>query len=100
VEHREPAGADEQEARRLLRRRLKEVAAHEVTGRPFYGRRLEKLTVLEVLAQAERDAEVRGLRSQRALRSSLRHLRAGVSDSTWSGQKPARRCRTRLRNAR
>src|SRR5688572_22437397 len=44
VEHREPGGKTEAEARRLLRQRLCEVAVHQTGLRPFQGPRQERMT--------------------------------------------------------
>ncbi|MEK6709125.1 MAG: site-specific integrase [Nitrospinota bacterium] len=76
VEHREPGGKTEPEARRLLKARLREIAVHKTGLRPFQGPRQERLTVDDLLQTLERDYEVRGKKSIRQLRSHNRHVRA------------------------
>jgi len=49
VEHREPGGKTEAEARKLLRQRLREVAVHKSGLRPFQGPKQERTTVDELL---------------------------------------------------
>jgi hypothetical protein len=76
VEMRESAGDTEAEARRLLRQRLREVAAHELGLRPFQGPQQERVTVEELLQGVERDYHIQKRKWQPQLRSHLRHIRA------------------------
>jgi integrase len=76
VEMRESAGDTEAEARRLLRQRLREVAAHELGLRPFQGPQQERVTVEDLLQDVERDYHIQKRRSLPQLRSHLRHIRA------------------------
>lgn len=79
VEHREAAGQTEAEAKKLLRRRMQEIAAHRLGARSFGGPRQERVTVDEILAGLERDYEIRGRRALPQLRSHLVHVRAFFS---------------------
>jgi integrase len=76
VEHREPAGKTEAEAKRLLKRRQQEIAVHRSGIRAFGGPQQEKVTVEEILTGLERDYEIRGRRALPQLRSHLVHVRA------------------------
>jgi integrase len=76
VEIREPGGKTEAEARRLLRQRRREVAAHEMGLRPFQGPSQERVTVEELLQGLERDYQIQKRRSLPQLRAHLRHIRA------------------------
>lgn len=75
VEHREPAGNTEAEARRLLRQRLREVAVHHSGLRPFQGPRQERVTVEDLLQALEREYQIRGWKSLPELRVHLRPIR-------------------------
>jgi integrase len=75
-EQREPAGSTEAEARKLLRQRLREVAAHTLGLRPFMGPRQERITVEELLRNYEQDCEVRGVKGLKPTHSHLKHVRA------------------------
>ncbi|MDI3467937.1 MAG: hypothetical protein OJF50_006758, partial [Nitrospira sp.] len=75
VEHREPGGATEKEARRKLKNRLEEVGAHRRLGIRFQGPRQERVTVEELLQNLERDYTIHGRKSLPQLRSHLRHVR-------------------------
>lgn len=76
VEHREPGGKTEAEARKLLRQRLRELAVHKSGLRPFQGPKQERTTVEELLRTLERDYEIRGRKGLPQLRSHLKHIRA------------------------
>jgi hypothetical protein len=76
VEMRESAGDTEAEARRLLRRWLWEVAAHELGLRPVQGPQQERVTIEELLQRLERDHHIQKRRWLSQLRSHLRHIRA------------------------
>jgi integrase len=75
VEMRESAGNTETEARRLMKRRQDELAAHRLGMRSFRGPQQERVTVLQLLAELERHYELRDLASLRRLRSHLKHIR-------------------------
>ena len=75
VEHREPGGATEKEARKKLKNRLEEVGAHRRLGIRFQGPRQERVTVEELLQNLERDYTIHGRKSLPQLRSHLRHVR-------------------------
>jgi integrase len=75
VEHREPVGKTEAEARRLLRQRLREVAVHQTGLRAFQGPRQERMTVEELLQVLEQDYQIHGRKSLPQLRAHLRHVR-------------------------
>src|SRR5262245_46577147 len=75
-EHREVAGDSEQDARKLLRRRLRELAVHRAGLRQFSGPRQERVMMYEVLNGLERDYEIRERRSLPQLRSRLKRIRA------------------------
>jgi integrase len=79
VEHRESAGHTEAEAKRLLRRRLQEIAAHRLGARNFGGPQQERVTVAEILDGLEKDYEIRGRKALPQLRSHLVHVRAFFS---------------------
>jgi integrase len=79
VEHREPGGKAEAEARRLLRQRLREVAVHQTGLWPFQGPRQERITVEELLQNLERDYQIKGRKSLPELRAHLRSIRAFFS---------------------
>jgi integrase len=74
VEIRE-SGGTEADAKRLLRRRLDEIAVHRSGIRSFRGPEQERLTVEEILVGVERDYEIRGRKALPQLRSHLRHVR-------------------------
>jgi integrase len=76
VEHREPGGKTEAEARKLLRQRLREVAVHKSGLRPFQGPKQERTTVDELLQSLEREYEVHSRKGLPQLRSHLKHIRA------------------------
>ena len=73
-EVRESGGATEQEARRTLAKRLREVQAHREGFRPFTGPDASRMTVKRVVESYLAAAEVRGLRSIRPLRSHAKAL--------------------------
>src|SRR5262245_16267716 len=75
LQHREPGGT-EAEAKRLLRKRLQEVAVHRSGLRPFQGPSQERLMLEDLLRALEADYEMRGLKSLPQLRSQLKHVRA------------------------
>src|SRR5262249_25912074 len=75
-EHREVAGDYEQDARKLLRRRLRELAVHRAGLRQFSGPRQERVMMYEVLNGLEQDYEIHERRSLPQLRSRLKHIRA------------------------
>ena len=76
VEVRESAGATELEARKLLKRRQDELAAHRLGVQPFRGPQQERITVLRLLEELERHYELRGLASLSRLQQHLKHIRA------------------------
>ena len=76
VEHREPGGKTETEARRHLRQRLRELAVHQTGLRPFQGPRQERVMVEELLQVVEQDYQIHGRKSLPQLRAHLRHIRA------------------------
>src|SRR5207244_634699 len=75
-EIREVGGDTEQQARKLLRARLRELAIHRAGLRRFQGPRGERVTLEEILSNLERDYQVRGRRSLPQLKSHLKHVRA------------------------
>jgi integrase len=75
VEHREPGGGTEKEARRKLKDRLDEILARKRLGLRFQGPRQERITVEELLASVEQDYVIHGRKSLPQLRSHLRHIR-------------------------
>ncbi len=75
VEHREPGGETEKEARKKLKSRLEEVGAHRRLGIRFQGPRQERVTVEELLKNLERDYSIHGRKSLSQLRSHLQHIR-------------------------
>ncbi|WHZ17401.1 MAG: hypothetical protein OJF52_004253 [Nitrospira sp.] len=75
VEHREPGGETEKEARKKLKNRLDEVSAHRRLGIRFQGPRQERVTVEELLKSLERDYTIHGRKSLPQLRSHLQHIR-------------------------
>jgi integrase len=87
VERREPAMVTEREgapprsartaveARRHLKRRLREIAVHKAGVRPFQGPTQERVRFEELVEGLERDYEVRGLHSIRSLKAHLVHVR-------------------------
>jgi integrase len=76
TEQRESAGRTEPEAKRLLRKRLQEIAVARAGVRQFQGPRQERITVEELLSDLETDYEIRGRRSLPQLKSQLKHIRA------------------------
>ena len=78
-EVREVGGATEQDARKLLRARLRELAIHTAGLRRFSGPRGERVMFTEVLALLERDYAVRGRKSLGTARSHLKHVRGFFS---------------------
>jgi integrase len=76
VEVRESAGSTELDAKRLLKRRQDELAAHRLGVRAFRGPLQERVTVLQLLTELERHYELRDLASLRRLRSHLKHIKA------------------------
>jgi integrase len=79
-DHREPGGRTEVEARRLLRRRQRELAVHTAGLRLFQGPRQERVTLGDLLKALEEDLEVRGRRSIRQVKSHLKPVRAFFTD--------------------
>jgi integrase len=80
-ERRESAkSADRKVADRLLRKRLRERAAHQETGRPFVGPEQKRVRVSELLDALEKDCELRGLAALDKLRSHLRSIRETFGD--------------------
>lgn len=75
VEVRESAGQTEQDARKLLKQRQDELAAHRLGIRRFQGPQQERITVLQLLTELERHYELQDLASLRRLRSHLKHIR-------------------------
>ena len=75
VEHREAGGDTEKEARRKLKKRLREVAVAQTGIRPFLGPQQEKVMVEHLLGELEREYEISGRKSLPQLRSHMRHVR-------------------------
>lgn len=73
-EIREPGGPTEESARKLLAQRLREVREHRQGERRFLGPRAAALTVKSLVDAYLEDAEMRRLRSLRALESHSRAL--------------------------
>jgi integrase len=65
---------DENKARRLLRRRVQEIANHRAGRGRFIGPPQDKITVRELLSALVRDYETRRLRSLPQCVSNVRHL--------------------------
>jgi len=76
VEHREPGGRTEAEARRLLRRRQRENAVHAAGFQIFQGPRQERLTLEGLLKALEKDLDIRGRRSLPQAKSHLKPVRS------------------------
>ncbi len=76
VEHREPGGKTEAEAKKLLKQRFREVAVHKSGLRPFQGPKQERTTVDELLQALEMDWQIQGRKSLPQLRSHAKHIRA------------------------
>ena len=76
VEVRESAGSTELDAKRILKRRQDELAAHRLGVRAFRGPQQERVTVLQLLAELERHYELRDLASLRRLKSHLKHIKS------------------------
>jgi integrase len=81
VEHREPAGRTETEARRLLRHRQRELAVHTAGFRLFQGPQHERVTLEELLQALEKDLEIRGRRSLPQAKSHLKHVRGFFAET-------------------
>jgi integrase len=80
LKHRESTGeADEKKARDVLRKRLKEVHASEVTGLVFESVRMRKVTVSDLCDALESDLTVRGKWSAQN-RSHLKRVRDDFGD--------------------
>jgi integrase len=78
--HRESTGeADEKKARDVLRKRLKEVHASEVTGLVFESARMRKVTVFDLCDALESDLTLRGKWSGQN-RSHLKRVRDDFGD--------------------
>ncbi len=75
VEHREPGGATEKDARKKLKSRLEEIIVARRGGQRFQGPRQERITVDELLQNLEQDYTIHGRKSLPQLRSHLRHIR-------------------------
>jgi integrase len=79
--HRESTGvSDEPKARGVLKRRLKEVHASEVTGVVFESERMRKLSVADLCDALESDLTLRGKWSSQN-RSNLKRVREDFGDS-------------------
>ena len=89
-EMREPAGATDADAKKLLKIRLQALAVHRTGLRQFQGPRQEKITVSELLDSPERDHEIRGRRGLPQLRSHLKHIREYFSLDRAVAVTPAR----------
>lgn len=76
VEHRESGGESEDEAKKLLKRRMDELAAHRLGARRFQGPQQERVTVSQLLDALEQDYALKELASLRRLKSHLKHIRA------------------------
>lgn len=87
VEHREPGGASEKEARQL-KERVREVMNARSGLRPFQGRQQERVEVGQLLESLARDYEIRG----RSLsHNSGRTWRTCGNSSRWTVPSPSRR---------
>lgn len=75
VEHREPGGATEKEARKKLKSRLEEIIVARRGGQRFQGPRQERITVDELLQSLDQDYVIHGRKSLPQLRSHLAHIR-------------------------
>src|SRR3989442_12249525 len=78
-EVREVGGDTPQQARKLLRARLREIAVHQAGLRRFSGPRGERVMFGEVLALLEREYEVKKRRSLAQLQSRLKRIRAAFA---------------------
>lgn len=79
--HRESTGvSDEEKARGILKKRLKEVHASEVTGAVFESVRMRKITVSDLCDALERDLTLRGKWSPQN-RSHLKRVRDDFGES-------------------
>jgi len=74
-EVREPAGDTDADAKKLLKIRQQALAVHRAGLRAFQGPRQEKITVVELLDDLERDYKIRGRKGLPQLRSHLKHVR-------------------------
>jgi integrase len=72
-QHRESGGRTEAEARKLLRRRLREIHRDE-----FVGPKAEKATVAELLDSLLVHLETKGVKSATQIRSHLKPVRKGI----------------------
>ena len=80
-QHRESSGSrDEADARRLLRRRLKELGAAELGLTRFVGPGQERLLVGELLDALEADYQLRKVRACAQARAHLRPIREAFGD--------------------
>jgi integrase len=75
-EIRQVGGDTEQEALKGLKARQREVAVHKSGLRRFLGPRQERVMVVTILDDLDRDFEMRGGKSLPQLRSHLKHVRA------------------------
>jgi hypothetical protein len=79
--HRESTGvSDEEKARGILKKRLKEVHVSEVTGAVFESVRMRKIAVSDLCDALERDLTLRGKWSPQN-RSHLKRVRDDFGDS-------------------
>src|SRR5579863_5832780 len=79
--HRESTGeTEEKKARDVLRKRLKQVHASEVTGAVFESARMRKLSISDLCDALESDLTLRGKWSSQN-RSNLKRVRADFGDS-------------------
>ncbi len=66
--------ADQKQAEKFLKRRLKEVGADQIGARTFVGPQQERLTVNDLLDALKADYELRGIASAQ-FNSHLKHVR-------------------------
>lgn len=71
---------DETRAEKILKKRLREKAVFEETGRPFIGPDQKRVLVGELLDTFERDCELRGLRSGQKVLSHVRAVQQVFGD--------------------
>jgi integrase len=90
TEVREAAGTTEQQARKLLKQRQDELAAHRLGIRRFQGPQQERVMVTQLLDELERDYALRGLASTDRVHSHLKHIRAYFGNDRALEVTPAR----------
>ncbi len=71
---------EEKEAEKHLRKRLREKAVHEETGKGFLGPAQKRVRVGEMLDALEKDCQLRGLRALPKLKSHLAPVREAFDD--------------------